>query len=90
MLLKEGDVIQLDINSQTKTKFLVEQTEVVPPYKNQVASYNSDAQRIVARRLGLDDKYDTAGEIITFHTTQGWTDYISSFQVIGHMTKYFM
>lgn len=72
-----------------KARFLVERVDAEPPFKNEVASYNKEAQRITARRLGLDGKYDPHGTVITFHTTQGWTDYISSFNIIGHMQKNF-
>ncbi len=86
-MLHEGDVIQS--KQLGKGKFLVERADADPPFKNEVASYNREAQRIIARRLGLDGKYDPRGTAITFHTTQGWTDYISSIKVTGHMSKHF-
>lgn len=73
-----------------QARFLVERVvDNQPPFKNKVAFYNKEAQRIIARRLSLDGKYDPHGTVITFHTTPGWTDYISSSNIIGHMQKNF-
>lgn len=58
-MLNEGDVIQS--KQLGRGKFLVERVDVVYPFRNEVISYNKEAQKIIARRLGFDNKYDPNG-----------------------------